>query len=164
MRFEGRRLVAWKVALCALVRFLPSMDEGVGLQITFLTKWLVALLAIVFLDFKVNLLVTGKAATLCKCLWTHITRNLFFHPQFLTPLPTNDLFWLIPITGYCLNFHFPFYKQISPAPHELLRQREHRQWQAVQSKLHWLNLNDSAHASSSCDLSINKLNRARVSN
>ena len=163
MRLEGGDLVARKVALCALVRFLPGMDEGVGLQITFLTKWLVALLAIVFLDFTVNLLVTGKAATLCKCLWTPITRNLFFNPQFFL-IPTHDLFWLLPITGYCLNFHFPFHKQISPAPHELLRQREHRQWQAVQSKLHWLNLNDSAHASSSCDLLINKLNRARVSN
>ena len=38
MRLEGGNLVARKVALCALVRFLPGMDEGVGLQITFLTK------------------------------------------------------------------------------------------------------------------------------
>ena len=43
MRFEVGRLVAGIVALWALVRFLPGVNEGVGLQMDILTERLVAL-------------------------------------------------------------------------------------------------------------------------
>ena len=38
MQFEAGRLVAWKVAQCALVRFLLGVNEGVPLQIPILNK------------------------------------------------------------------------------------------------------------------------------
>ena len=38
MPFEVGRLVAGIVALWALVRFLPGVNEGVGLQFNFLNK------------------------------------------------------------------------------------------------------------------------------
>ena len=38
MRFEGGGRVARKVTLCAAVRFLPGVNEGVDLQTNFLTK------------------------------------------------------------------------------------------------------------------------------
>ena len=41
--FEVRWLVAWKVAMCALVMFLPTLNGGVGHQVIIPTKWLVAL-------------------------------------------------------------------------------------------------------------------------
>ena len=47
MRFEVGGRVAWKVALCALVRFLPSVNEGVSLQNTILTIRLVTLSTVV---------------------------------------------------------------------------------------------------------------------
>ena len=46
MRFEVGGTVAWKVALCAPVRFLPDVNEGVSFKTGILTKWLVTLLAI----------------------------------------------------------------------------------------------------------------------
>ena len=55
--------------MCALVRFLPGVNEGVGLQIAFLSEGLVALWAVVF-DLAVGLLVIEKAAPTCKCLRT----------------------------------------------------------------------------------------------
>ena len=47
MRLEGGSSVAGEVALCAPVRFLLDVNEGVPLQTAILTKWLIALLAIV---------------------------------------------------------------------------------------------------------------------
>ena len=57
MRFEGGSLVTRIVALWALVRFLPTVNEGVPLQITILTKCLVTLLANIILDPRVRPLV-----------------------------------------------------------------------------------------------------------
>ena len=53
------------------------MNEGVGLQMTILTKRLSALLANETLDPTLDLLVFGKALPTCKCLRAQVTRNLF---------------------------------------------------------------------------------------
>ena len=81
MYFKVGSRVACIVALCALVRFLPTVNQGVPLQSTILSKWLVALRTCVF-DPNVGLLVLGKAILSCKCLWTRVTRYLFWHFQF----------------------------------------------------------------------------------
>ena len=50
MPFEVRSIVARIVALCALVRFLPTVNERVDLQMTMRTERLVTLWAIIWLD------------------------------------------------------------------------------------------------------------------
>ena len=97
MSFDGWSRVAWIVALCALVRFLPGMNKGVLLQIAFLTKWLVTLQAIVLLesiDPTVGLLVVRKSLSACKCPGTHCARLLFCHLQNTPSRP----FWVLKLT------------------------------------------------------------------
>ena len=94
MSFEVGRLGAWKVAMCAPVRFLLSVNEDVLLQIIIFNEWLVALLANVLLDPTVSLLVVEKATPTCKCLWTLVTRYLFGHLQCSHPLPSGALWSL----------------------------------------------------------------------
>ena len=53
VRFEGGSLVARKVALYALVRFLPGVNEGMDLQSALPIEGLVALLATEHLDLTV---------------------------------------------------------------------------------------------------------------
>ena len=72
MRFEVGGGVAGKVALCAHVRFLTAVNEGMGLQSASLSEGLVALWAVVF-DPTVGLFVIEKADPTCKCLRTHVT-------------------------------------------------------------------------------------------
>ena len=81
LRFEVGKLVAWIVALCAMVRFLPGVNEGVPLQIAVLTEWLVTLWAMVF-DLIVDFLVMEKATLSWKCLGAQVTRYFFPHLQF----------------------------------------------------------------------------------
>ena len=50
MRLEVGSLVARKVALCALVRFLPTVNERVDLQVGIRDERLVTLWAIILLD------------------------------------------------------------------------------------------------------------------
>ena len=94
MLIEGRRLVAWKVGLCALMLFLASVNEGVSLQITFQPNDLLHLWAIELLDTTVSLFVIKKATTFCKCLRTHVTGYLFCHLQVSPPHPPGVCFWL----------------------------------------------------------------------
>ena len=70
MPFENGRLVAWKVAVCALVRFLPSVNEGVSLQMSVLTKWLVALWTTILLDPTVDEGMGLKCASITNDLYT----------------------------------------------------------------------------------------------
>ena len=74
------RLFGLIIALCALVKFLPSVNEGVGPQVIFSIKWLVALCAVILLDSIVDLLMSQKATSSCKSLWTLVTRFQIFHP------------------------------------------------------------------------------------
>ena len=92
MHFEVGRLVAWKVALSALVRFLPWVSKGVLLQTVFLTKWLVALIAIVF-ALTMGLLVKGQIAFTCKCLDT--SRKIFLLASWIF---TSPFVWLSAVT------------------------------------------------------------------
>ena len=62
------------VALCALVRFLLSVNEDVGLQFASLTKRFVALRAVVLLNSVMGLLMVPKATTAGKSLWALVTR------------------------------------------------------------------------------------------
>ena len=48
--FEVGRLVTWKVAMCALEGFLPTVNEGMGLQVIIPTKRLTALQTVVLLE------------------------------------------------------------------------------------------------------------------
>ena len=73
MQFEVEKVVARIVALWALVRFLPSVNKGMGLQSAFLSEGLVALLATEHLDLTVDLLVTGKTFLICKFFGTFFT-------------------------------------------------------------------------------------------
>ena len=82
----------WLVTLWALVRFLSGVNEGVRLQIAVPTKWLVTLFANVFFDPTVCQLVIGKALPTCTCLWTQVTIYLIGH------LVTSTLFCRPPIT------------------------------------------------------------------
>ena len=56
--------------MCALVRFLAAVNEGVGLQIVFSAERLVTLRTIIF-DPSMLLLVTKKVAPRRKCLRKH---------------------------------------------------------------------------------------------
>ena len=107
MPFEGGRITAWKVAFSALVRFLPSMNKGVPLQIAILRKWLVTLWTIV-LDPSVGLLVAEKVTFVCKYLRTQVARYLLRHRQLWPPLPTRDLFL---VSWFFSTEHFPFPKE-----------------------------------------------------
>ena len=77
-------LIGCKVALCALVRFLPGVNEGVGLQIISSPKWFVALRTNVPLVSTVGLLVTIKATSICKVLGTQVARLPIYHPSIST--------------------------------------------------------------------------------
>ena len=76
MTFEVGSLVTRKVALCALVRLLLGVNEGVSLQTNIVTKCFVALWAVVFDPF-VGLFVIEKATLICICLWTQVARYLY---------------------------------------------------------------------------------------
>ena len=65
------------VALWAVVRFLHCVNEGVGLQMTILTERLVTQGASIF-DPSVNLLVTEKVAPRRKYLRTQVAREMFW--------------------------------------------------------------------------------------
>ena len=66
-------IIGCKVTLCALVWFLSSVNEGVGLQMTIKAKRLVALRTVVLL-VSVGFPVVVKAAFICKVLGTQVTR------------------------------------------------------------------------------------------
>ena len=72
-------LIGWKVALVALVRFLLSVNEEVGLQMRNLAKWLVALRAFVPLNSTVDLHMIFKITDTWECLGTLVTRLLICH-------------------------------------------------------------------------------------
>ena len=75
-------LIGWIVALVAVVRFLPSVNEGVSLQTTIFAKWFVALRTVVPPDSTVGLLVMlvmEKATSTCKCLVTLVARLSIRH-------------------------------------------------------------------------------------
>ena len=72
-------LIGWKVALVALVRFLPSVNEDVGLQMNSLVEWLLTLVTSVPLDSTVDLLVSPKAMSICKCFGTLVTLTSHIH-------------------------------------------------------------------------------------
>ena len=76
--------------MCALVRFLPGVNEGVLLQSVFQTKGLVALLATEHVDLTVDLLVTGKTFLICKCLRAGVTSYLVRHLLLSTPPLSGD--------------------------------------------------------------------------
>ena len=107
------RIVGWIVALCALVRFLPSVNEEVPLKIIFLGKCLVTLWTIVLLVPTVGLPVFGKATSICKCLRTQFTRLSICHFLFSPPL-LQSLWWLVTINAN-INYigwnTFPFTKK-----------------------------------------------------
>ena len=73
MSFERESRVAGKVALCALVWFLPDVNDGMGLQITVSAERLVTLWTAVF-DPIVQLLVLEEVAPVRKCFRTFVTR------------------------------------------------------------------------------------------
>ena len=111
MHFEGWRLIARKVALWALVRFLPGVYEGVRLQMNILNKWLVTLLATVLLDPTVDLLVMGKAAPTCKCIRTQVTTYFFAHLEVSTALFLSAELTVKNLFDYsAIIKHFPFHK------------------------------------------------------
>ena len=74
------------------MRFLPGMNEGVGLQIAFLSEGHVTLLATVHLDLTVNLHVKSKATSSCKCLRAGVTTVLVWHLRLSTPPLSGDFF------------------------------------------------------------------------
>ena len=79
------------------MRFLPDVYEGVGLQMTILSKRLVTLQAIVLLesfDPTVGLLVVRKSLSACKCPGTQSARHLFCHLQNTPSRP----FWVLKLT------------------------------------------------------------------
>ena len=96
--FEVRWLVAWKVAMCALVMFLHTVNGGVGHQVIIPTKWLVALQTTVLLDPIVSLLVMMKATPSCKYFRTQIARCLFRHLHLSPPFPFADFIRLLLFT------------------------------------------------------------------
>ena len=59
--------------------FLPSVSEGVGLQITYLSERLAALRAVVLLNSIVGLLMMPKAISASKSLWALVTRLQTLH-------------------------------------------------------------------------------------
>ena len=82
------RLIGRIFALWALVWFLPSVNEEVGLQMSILIEWLVALRTVILLDSVVCLLMIPKAFSVCKSLWTSVTWFQIFHPCWTNvPLP-----------------------------------------------------------------------------
>ena len=87
--------IAWIVALCALVRFLPSVNEGVGLQITSLTKWLVALWTIELLASTVGLSLLWKAIS---------TRKAITAPEHFPQQQQHHLAWLCPSNVFCFCY------------------------------------------------------------
>ena len=80
------------MALCALVRFLPAVNEGVSLQIALLIEGLVALWATEHLELTVDLLVMGKTALTCKCLRAGVASYLVRHLLLSTPPLSGDFF------------------------------------------------------------------------
>ena len=94
MGLQGAVLTERLIALWAVVRFLPFVYEGVPLQITILTKRLVTLYAVVF-DSTVPLLVTEKVARRRKCLRTQVAISLVLHRQLSPPSPFGFLFLLL---------------------------------------------------------------------
>ena len=82
MQFEGWRLVAWIVAL-----FLPTVNEGVPLQMMIEIKWLVAVWAIVFFDPIVDHLVmeetlfTSDTSDKAFVLTSSIATSTFVWPK-----------------------------------------------------------------------------------
>ena len=72
--FEVGSKVTGKVALCAFVRLLLGVNEGVSLQMAILTKGLVALFANVLVNSTVDHLVVAEPASVCKCLWANVTK------------------------------------------------------------------------------------------
>ena len=89
--------------MCTLVRFLSSVNEGVGLHIVVSAKRLVALWTIVF-DPTVHLLVTEKVAPRRKCLLTQVASYLVLHHQLSPPPLMGDPFLLLKTAIH----HFPF--------------------------------------------------------
>ena len=85
------------------MRFLSSVNEGVGLQIVVSAKRLVALWTIVF-DPTVRLLVTEKVAPSRKCLLTQVASYLVLHHQLSPPPLMGDPFLLLKTAIH----HFPF--------------------------------------------------------
>ena len=79
--FWGGRPVAWKVALCALVWLLFSMNEDMFPQVAIRAKWLVTMWAIVILNPTVCLFVIDKAFFTFKRLRTQVARDLLGHLQ-----------------------------------------------------------------------------------
>ena len=73
MSFERVSCDAGKVALCALVWFLPAVNDGMGLQNVFSAERLVTLWTAVF-DPIVRLLVAEEVAPVRKCFRTFVTR------------------------------------------------------------------------------------------
>ena len=113
--FEVGGLVAWKCAMPALVGFLPTVNEGVGLQVIitdWLTKWLVALQTTVLLDPIVSMLVMSKATPSCNYFRTQITRYLFlnifiYHLLFLLHI-SYDSCCLPQMTNFPFTFTFTY--------------------------------------------------------
>ena len=95
MHFEGWRITAWIVAMCALVRFLPAVNKGMSLQSAFLIEGLVTLLATEYLDLTVNLIVLYKTTCSCKSLRARVTIYLVWHLLLSTPPLSGDSFRLL---------------------------------------------------------------------
>ena len=107
-------IICWIVALCALMWFLPSVNEGVGLQIASFHKWFVALRTSDPFGSTVGLLMIRKATFICKGLGTHITRILIRHINI-----TSTSWHSLLMTGkICVNINlkhlntFPFTNKV----------------------------------------------------
>ena len=128
MPFEVANRVAWKVALCAPVWFLPTVNKGVRLQVLISAKWFVALCAVVFPHLSVGVLVFVKSPPACESILTQVTIYLFEHLQLSSPLSPGDLlslrkislgqiwftlfWWLGPLflsTNMSVNLYFSFF-------------------------------------------------------
>ena len=91
MRFKVASIVAGKVALCAIIRFLPTVNKGMLPQITVLAERLVTLRTSVF-DPSMDLLVKVEVPLTCKCLRTQVASYLVLHLQLSPPSPLGVLF------------------------------------------------------------------------
>ena len=112
--FQTCTLIGWVVAICALLCFCPSLNQGVGLQINILTEVLVALGALLLLGSIVDLLCFQKlpwktlliwiASTMFR-LFQNIVQNIvgqcfcqnITHPYQRVALPekTNESSWIL---------------------------------------------------------------------
>ena len=61
------------------MRLLPGVNEGVGLQMAFLSEGLGALRTTEHLELTVDLLVKSKATSSFKCLRAGVTSYLVLH-------------------------------------------------------------------------------------